>query len=121
MKKEIALLVICSFWVIFSSCKYEKINSCDTTTVKYSTTIKPILQNSCYSCHGQSQYLSNGSGYNMEAYDSLKQFVSDGRLLKSVNWSDPDNVSTMPKGGSKISDCDISKIENWISDGAPEN
>ncbi|MBX7240168.1 MAG: hypothetical protein K1X92_00370 [Bacteroidia bacterium] len=121
MRKNILLFITCCFILIISSCKYEKIDGCDTASVKYGSTIKPILQNSCYSCHGQSQFLSNGAGYNLEAYDSLKQFIADGRFLKSIKWSDPDNVSTMPKGGTKIADCDISKIEKWINDGYPEN
>jgi hypothetical protein len=28
--------------------------------------------------------------------------------------------SAMPQGGTKLSDCDISKVEKWINSGFPE-
>ena len=118
-----AKLLVLSFLVTIGlfGCKYEKISGCDTTNVKFSTTIKPILQNHCYTCHGQSQYLTNGNGKNLEIFDSLKIFVNSGQLVKAVNWSDPSNVPTMPQGGPKLADCDIQQVEKWVLDGAPNN
>ena len=31
-----------------------------------------------------------------------------------------DGFVNMPFGGAKLSDCNISKMEAWIADGAPE-
>ncbi len=121
MKYLKSLAVVLLSLVIFGRCKYDKLSTCDTSEVKYGTNIKPILQNNCYTCHAQSNHVADGGGYNLEVFDSLKKFVDDGRLLKAVNWSDPSNVSAMPKGGAKLPECDLSKIEKWITAGAPEN
>ena len=60
------LLLIINFLMLlfFSSClkqneeyyKNQIIVPCDTTNIKYSSTILPILQNNCFSCHGTAIY-----------------------------------------------------------------
>jgi hypothetical protein len=40
-------------------------------------------------------------------------------LMKAVKH-DP-SVIPMPVGGSRLSDCDISKIQIWVDAGAPNN
>jgi hypothetical protein len=92
--------------------------TCDTLNVTYSGTVLPILEQNCYKCHDNvnvqvSQIL-------LEGYDNLIVKVIDGKLIKAINHLD--GASPMPKDRStKLEQCDISKIEKWVSIGYPDN
>ena len=89
---------------------------CDTANVKYSTHIKPIISNFCQGCHSGT---SAGGGINLVTYDGVKAIALNGKLLGSISFLA--GYSAMPKNGSKLSDCDINKINIWINAGAPNN
>jgi mono/diheme cytochrome c family protein len=93
-------------------------SSCDTTGVmSYASRVKPILQNNCYGCH--SGTASSGGGIVLSDYNNLKTSVDNGTLLGSIEQLD--GYSAMPKGGSKMSNCNIAIIRKWIAAGAPNN
>ncbi|MEP6646498.1 MAG: hypothetical protein ABJC12_05375 [Saprospiraceae bacterium] len=110
-----------SFW----SCAYhvEDIlyppDTCDTTNVTYSGTILPIIEQFCYDCHSNANV--GVSQIPLEGYDFLIVKVNDGKLIKAIRHSDPANVSPMPKDRSALEECNIEKIEKWVSQGAPNN
>jgi hypothetical protein len=88
---------------------------CDTSITKFSTEIRPILQSSCLSCHSNAAALSSGGGIKLQDYADVKTNVLNGRLVGSVDHSQ--GFSAMPKGGGKLSDCNILIIKTWISKG----
>jgi hypothetical protein len=45
--------------------------------------------------------------------------VDDGKLLRNIKHLP--GSTPMPSGGTKLSDCKILKIENWIEQGIPNN
>lgn len=85
---------------------------CDTTNVKYSTVIAPIIQNYCIGCHSV-------SGTILKGYTNVLATVTNGKLLGSINHNP--GFRFMPEGGSKLSDCKIKQIKIWINAGAPNN
>ncbi|MCS7074001.1 MAG: hypothetical protein NZ108_06005 [Bacteroidia bacterium] len=90
--------------------------TCDTTAITYSVTVKGILDSRCNNCHDA----ANHSGeVVLDNYSSVLAQVSNGKLLSSIKHDG--NTSPMPKGESKLSNCDIQKIERWILNGAPNN
>jgi hypothetical protein len=89
---------------------------CLSEEVSFSGFVKPLIDNRCSSCHNSA--LASGS-VNLEDYQQLKQAINNGRFLGAIHH-DP-GFSPMPKGGAKLSDCDIEKIESWIQAGLPEN
>lgn len=98
-------------------------NGCDTTNVTYNGTIKPLLQTYCTGCHSTS---SPGGGYNLTNYadDAVGNFgvqssALNGSLKGSVFYTG--TYSHMPKGGSQLSTCDLTKIRIWVDAGAPNN
>lgn len=110
--------------VCLSSCYYDKADmiytqnlACDTTAVKYSTTVAPILTKNCNFCHGGTA--ANGAGIVLDNYASAKVYITNGRLLNSILQNG--KASSMPKGGGKIDACSINKISNWINKGAINN
>ncbi len=98
---------------------YPKLNNtCDTTNVTYSASVKPILQQYCYTCHSNKNSVLGGS-IKLEDYSDVKIKVDDGRLYGSIAQL-PGYVA-MPQGGSKLDDCSLLMIKTWIDSGAPNN
>jgi hypothetical protein len=89
---------------------------CDTTQVTYSATIKPMLLNYCIGCHNST---NASGGYDLTQYNVVKARVDDGRLWGSVNFLP--GYYSMPKNGQKLSDCELTQLNKWISNGAPNN
>jgi hypothetical protein len=93
--------------------------TCDTTGVTYSKTIVPILQTNCYGCHSSSQSASYGGNINLESFTPLKTVVGNGRFYGSIIHNP--SYSPMPKSGTKLDTCSVTKIKIWIDKGALNN
>jgi hypothetical protein len=89
--------------------------ACDTTNVTYSGTIAPLMSSNCNSCHNT----TTGNGVNTSDYTNLKLIVTNGKLVKSVNWTA--GAIQMPLGGQKLSTCSLAKISKWVNNGALNN
>ncbi len=89
--------------------------SCDPAKFTYAAIIQPIITNQCVGCHTPG---SLGGNIDLSTYSLVKIQVDNGKLLGSVTQSV--GFSAMPKG-SKLSDCQIIQIKNWISAGASNN
>lgn len=89
---------------------------CDTVGMKYSVNIQPIIQNNCYSCHQAGNQLS---GIALDDYAHLKVQADNNNLISVITHAP--GYPPMPDGLPKLSDCDINKIADWISSGAPNN
>ncbi len=87
---------------------------CDTNFVAFSTHIEPLLNNACNGCHSQS---STGGGILLNSFSLAKASAESGKLLASVAHTG--SASPMPKGGNKLSACQIRQIELWISNNYP--
>jgi hypothetical protein len=110
-----------------SSCYYDKKetlypadnSACDSKNSTFSQQVLPILDKKCSSCHGAGVYQSLGGGYNLDGFTNVSNYSSaNGVIIKSIK-GDP-SVSSMPPTG-KLTDCEISKIQNWIDNGAGNN
>ncbi|HVF81373.1 MAG TPA: c-type cytochrome domain-containing protein [Flavisolibacter sp.] len=89
---------------------------CDSTNVTFSGTIRSIMNNKCLGCHSSS---APQGGINYTAYAGVKAKVDDGRLWGAINHLP--GFSPMPKGGAKLSDCEIAQFKKWVDAGAPNN
>jgi Cytochrome C oxidase, cbb3-type, subunit III/Planctomycete cytochrome C len=89
--------------------------ACDPTTFTYAAIVQPIITNQCVGCHKPG---SLGGGIDLSTYSLVKVQVNNGKLLGSITHAI--GFSAMPKG-SKLSDCQITQIKNWIDAGAPNN
>jgi hypothetical protein len=90
--------------------------TCVTTGMKFSTDISPILTSTCSGCHSGSTL--NG-GVNVGTYAGVKAIADNGKLIGTITHAS--GFKPMPDGGSKLSDCNIAKIQAWVSAGAPNN
>lgn len=87
---------------------------CDTTNVKYSTTINTILTTNCTGCHG-----TNG-GVTLSNYSGVKTVIDNGKLWNAVNHLSGVQKS-MPNSTTFLSKCNLRQIKIWIDAGAPNN
>jgi hypothetical protein len=91
-------------------------SACDSSTVTFSGAIRSIINNKCLGCHSSS---APQGRINFTTYDGVKARVDDGKLWGSINHLP--GFSPMPKGGVKLSDCEITQFRKWIDTGAPNN
>ncbi len=125
-KKKLTLSVLIVLGIIFlSSCYYDNEEylygnaPCDVSAVTYSVTVSNILATNCYSCHSTATGNASGGGIVFDNYAKLKPYATNGQLVGSITHAG--GYSPMPKGATKLSSCDIQKIQAWVSAGAPEN
>jgi uncharacterized membrane protein len=112
-----AQLTLISKWISQGAKNNSCLESgCDTTNVKYSTHIKPLIQNSCQGCHSGA---SPGGGIELATYAGVKAIADNGQFIGAI--SHLTGYSAMPKNGNKLSDCQIKMVNIWINQGAPEN
>jgi cytochrome c553 len=118
-----SLLILSSVLMIFlNSCYYDNVEDlypqtdCDTANITFANDVNPIINNNCTGCHNNS--FASG-GVNLETYDNIVSVANNGSLMGVIKHES--GWSPMPKNGNKLSDCDISKLEIWISDGTPNN
>lgn len=126
MKKRFLPYLIATFCVAVVACSKENeqnltppvigVPACDTVNIKLAANVAPILNTYCYNCHGNGR--AQG-GVKLDVYAELKLWVNSGDLLGAITHAT--GYSPMPKGGSKLSDCDINKIKAWINRGALNN
>ena len=111
------------FSVLITGCYYDKAEelygagTCDATNVLYSSTVTGLLNSyGCISCHSGSAPSGNIS---LQDFNAVKTVAQNGKLLGTLNHSP--GFSPMPKGGGKMSACEISKIKAWVDAGAVNN
>ncbi|WP_375437601.1 hypothetical protein [uncultured Hymenobacter sp.] len=90
--------------------------TCNTADVTYALTVAPLLQKNCTSCHNSS--FANGA-VNLSSYAQVRTVALSGRLIGAVNHEA--GYSPMPKGGTKLAECDISQLRKWVTEGAANN
>jgi hypothetical protein len=80
------------------------------TSVKYTITVKPIIDKYCVTCHGK------GYAYPFDTYNELKGESDNGNLDERLF-----NAKDMPPVGyPKPTQAELNSIKKWISDGCKE-
>lgn len=120
--KKYSILSIFITTTIFGACYYDVEEElyptldCTTTNITYSGVVEPLLKSKCYKCHDTA---NNNGNITLEGYTNLKKYVDNGQLIGAVKHSA--GFSPMPKNEAQLVDCDIQKIEKWVTDGALQN
>lgn len=113
--------IIIGLSLLLNSCYYDAENllysggnNCDSIKGLYSTEVKPLIDKKCISCHNTSNQSGN---INLDNYNGVKN--NSGKIFGSISHSSGN--SPMPKGEPKMSDCEIKKVQLWISNGSLNN
>lgn len=107
---------------LLSACYYDKADKlyaapvgCDTASMTFVKHMAPILNMNCVMCHNT----ANASGnVKLDTYTGTSAAIQGGKLLNSVKHVSGGSLNMPP--GSKLSNCDIQKIEAWITRGYPQ-
>ena len=120
MKRKglIVSLLISITWL--SSCYKdveEELYPCVNNSLSYSIEIEPIINVNCNACHYGA---ASSSGTQLDTYETLTQVISrpSAEFFCRIKWEA--GCSPMPQNSSKLSDCSISKIEQWTILGFPK-
>ncbi|MBM3404655.1 MAG: hypothetical protein FJY10_07165 [Bacteroidetes bacterium] len=89
---------------------------CDSLNVSFATDIWPVIQTYCYGCHSGN---NPSYGISLTNHATIATVANGGRLLGSIRHEQ--GYFAMPKGGNKLSACNIAMIKQWILDGTPDN
>jgi hypothetical protein len=90
--------------------------SCDTSNVNFGITITTLLDNSCYSCHSNTNAASRGNNIRLENYaDVVSRVLSVAGSIKHTG-----SFSPMPKNGGRIKACSITQFDIWVRTGMPQ-
>jgi len=119
--RNLTLVAILGSTLLFAACgddeeMMDPMDTCETADLTYTNFAASLINGSCavVGCHGE----GTTSTFPMNDYTTTNAAVGFGRILGAVNHSP--GFSPMPKGGAKLSDCNIDKLTAWINDGAPE-
>jgi hypothetical protein len=91
---------------------------CDTTNVSYSSQVVPIMEQYCYSCHGNENTGGSG-GINLNTYASLGFYAGNGFLVGNITYAH--GYVGMPFGKPPVPACEINTIVAWVNQGAKNN
>lgn len=91
---------------------------CDTTNVTFSGSVMPLISLKCQGCHSGS---NPGGGVSLTNYTQVKASVTSGTLIGSITHAPGFKPMPEPVGSYALPDCDIRKVQIWISAGALNN
>lgn len=118
MKKNlITLLIGSSLLIALQNCKKEENPEVKPEptplNAKYNPTVKNIMDNYCITCHSGA---SPSASLSLSTYSEVKDAaLNRGLLTRMKSTSNP-----MPASGNLSSD-KLAQVENWITNGHPEN
>lgn len=88
---------------------------CDTVSPSFATTILPIIEKNCASCHSGA---APSAGLSLSNYNEVKSAVNNNFLLDRVLQL---NGSTVMPPSGPLTNCNLDQINSWISQGMPNN
>ncbi|MET4074555.1 hypothetical protein [Hymenobacter sp. UYCo722] len=93
--------------------------ACDVAheTVTYTAVVAPIFVANCLRCHDTSVAFTLGGNNDFGSYAALSRYPQNS-LLGCVRHEP--GYPLMPQGSSKLSDCDIKRLEAWYALGKPQ-
>lgn len=89
--------------------------ACDTTNVKYSTHIAPVMNTYCKGCHNIG---NKGDNVNLDNFADASTNTLIGKVLCTITATGA--CTLMPKGGPALSSCNIRKIQLWAASNCPQ-
>ena len=90
---------------------------CDSTvTSTFAAIVYPIVETNCVGCHNAT---NADGGVRLHTYNDILTQVNNGKFMGTIEHQP--GYPVMPTSGIKLSDCDISLLNQWIANGAQNN
>ncbi len=91
------------------------VDPCDATLKStYTSSIKLIVAYNCVSCHNSTY---TGGNVNLETYDQVKLYSTNGKLINSILRNS--GYNPMPPTQA-LATCQTQRIQQWISNNYPQ-
>jgi len=87
-------------------------NTCDTSDVRFSNEVGPIIISTCQGCHSGQR---PSGGVSIRNYDDIRILALNGSLEGTI-YRKP-GYKAMPPGGP-VDSCSMAKISIWVANGA---
>jgi mono/diheme cytochrome c family protein len=118
-KKLLSFTMIGFMALVLANCAYQEeqdlikpgAEKCDTSAVKFSSSIRPLINKHCIVCH---QAGGTGNG-DFSTYGGLKSKVDNGSLRNRTLIT-----KDMPPSGG-LNACELQQLQRWLNEGAPNN
>jgi uncharacterized membrane protein len=91
-------------------------DGCDPGNATFTAGVNPILKVHCVGCHNSN--FSSG-GVKLNGYANIQTSVQNGKLLCAIQHGA--GCSPMPQNAPKLKQSCIDLIQNWITNGAPND
>lgn len=90
---------------------------CDSTVSStFAAVVYPIVETNCVGCHNDTR--AEG-GVKLNTYATVKASVDSGTFMGTIEHKP--GYPVMPTSGIKLTDCNISLLNQWIANGALDN
>jgi len=89
---------------------------CEDSLVSFQSSILPMMNTSCNSCHSGS---SPSGNVRLDNYNDVKIYAANGSLMGVINHSP--GFTPMPIGKPKWNECRINTLQTWINEGMLNN
>lgn len=118
------IIMIFMMTVMITGCYYDNEEelypatngACGSTAPSYNKDVEPLIKNNCLSCHSSA---ANMGSVSLEGHAQVRNYAMNGRLYGAISHAQ--GFSPMPKGGAKLSDCNLAIIKRWIDEGSQNN
>lgn len=119
MKKTNYLILISIFFIFGCSNNSDDDLTIPLTsnTTKYTQNIKPIIDNNCVVCHGNSP--SGGAQTSLVTYNQVKASILNNGLIDRVSRMQGAS-GMMPYQGTRLPQTTIDLLSDWNTDGLLE-
>ncbi len=88
----------------------------EKATLSFHDDILPITNKYCLGCHSSRV---PSAGYKYETYNDFVKSIQNNTFLGTINHDA--GFNPMPLNGGRVSQCEIDYIEQWITEGFPDN
>ncbi len=98
--------------------------SAATDPADFAGTIRPILSDKCFHCHGPDE-ASREADLRLDVEEAAKEYAivagepDDSVVLERIESDDPDTKMPPPDSGKSLTQDEIQLIRQWIEQGAP--
>ncbi|MCW3111520.1 MAG: hypothetical protein JWQ09_6026 [Segetibacter sp.] len=104
-------------WIL-QGAKNNACNDCDENNFTYTGAIAPLIANKCINCHSGVNVAVTGGNIRYGNYNQVKTLAETGKIISAITHAGTPNTY-MPRGGNKLSDCEINQFKKWIANGYP--
>ena len=129
IKYFIPFVIVFLFIATSQSCYYDVeselypttgTTSCDTSSAQFASFVSPLIASKCATsgCHNST---TASAGVNLDGYTAIKNYISKSQSTFFGSINQTSGYSAMPKGGTKFSTCEITKLQVWVNAGMLNN